>query len=212
MGNIVETVSLWKAYGSIWALRNVSISINSGCLVLVLGPNGAGKSTLIKILCGLLKPTKGVVRVLGFKHGCREIKRRIGVVLHEPILYGELTVLENLVFYSSFYNSKVDDWVVRVLGIDTVFRERVDRLSYGWRKKVDLARALIHSPNLLLLDEPFSGLDESTCETISKQIIPAFIENGRTVVIASHIGEYVNHIPHVEIMLANGEVRIIRDM
>ena len=211
MSSIVETVSLWKAYGSNWALRNVSISIGRGCLALLLGPNGAGKSTLIKILCGLAKPSRGIVRVLGFKHG-RELNRRIGVLLHEPILYEELTVLENLAFYSSFYKSKIDSRLVKLLGIDFVLRERVNQLSYGWRRRVDLARALIHSPDLLLLDEPFSGLDESICEVVSKHIIPLFIGSGKTVIIASHIREYVDHLPHMEIILVNGEVKLIRDV
>jgi heme exporter protein A len=208
----VEAVSLWKAYGDVWALRNVSISIDVGRLALLLGPNGAGKSTLIKILCGLLRPSRGRVRVLGFEWGDEELKRRVGVLLHESLLYEELTVLENLSFYASFYNVKVSSELLNLLGIDSILNRRVGQLSYGWRRRVDLARALIHDPDLLLLDEPFSGVDESTCRIIAGHIVPTFMKYGKTVVIASHIEEYINHLPRLRIMLDNGELKLFEEV
>lgn len=210
MSIAVEVISLWKAYGNTWALRNVSIRIDKGKLALIIGPNGAGKSTLIKVLCGLARPTRGRVRVLGFEWGAKTLKRKIGALLHEPLLYDELTVLENLAFYSSFYGSRVSSGILRLLGIDSVLKQRVNQLSYGWRRRVDLARALVHNPDLLLLDEPFSGVDESTCRIIAEQIVPAFLNHGKTVIIASHIEEYIDHLPYVRIALANGE--LVRDV
>lgn len=210
MSTAVEVTSLWKAYGNTWALRSVSIKIDKGKLAVLLGPNGAGKSTLIKVLCGLARPTKGKVRVLGFEWGAKALKKRIGVLLHEPLLYEELTVLENLAFYASFYESKVSSEILKLLGVNLVLKQRVNQLSYGWRKRVDLARALIHNPDLLLLDEPFSGVDESTCRIIAEQIVPIFMKYGKTVIIASHIEEYIDRLPHVKIVLANGE--LVRDV
>jgi ABC-type multidrug transport system ATPase subunit len=211
MGAAVEAVSLWKAYGDVWALRNVSISIDVGRLALLLGPNGAGKSTLIKILCGLLRPSRGRVRVLGFEWGNKMLRRRVGVLLHESLLYEELTVFENLSFYASFYGVEVSSELLKLLGVDSVLNWRVGQLSYGLRRRVDLARALIHGPSLLLLDEPFSGVDESTCRVIAEHIVPAFMKHGKTIIIASHIGGYVDHLPHLRIVLDNGGLKLVEE-
>jgi len=199
-----------KRYGQKWVLKDVSITINETELILIVGPNGAGKSTLLKVIAGVIKPTMG--EVILFRESTKpskpEAKRHLGVLLHESFLYDELNVRENLQFFEAMYGGSRGDWwkFVEVLDVDKVMNSRVSELSYGWRKRVDVVRALVHHPRIVLLDEVFSELDRDTCQLVTKRVIPQVLEEGTTVVMASHIVEYMEGLSYTEIRLHEGRV------
>ncbi|NOZ88759.1 MAG: ABC transporter ATP-binding protein [Crenarchaeota archaeon] len=172
-GCVLEMEGVWKrySYGRGWVLRDVSLCIPPGSGVLVLGPNGSGKTTLLRIAAGLAKPSRGVVRVAGLPPQSVEAKHVMGVVLHHSILYDELTVRENLSYYARLHGldgySPEGDEVVEALGLRRYLDTRVGELSFGWRKRANIARALLHRPQLLAIDEPFTGLDDAAVEALA---------------------------------------------
>ena len=173
---LVEAVDVWKMLGGSWVLRGVSIALEAGDVVVLEGPNGSGKTTLLKILAGLLAPTRGrVVRRCG--DTC------IAYVGHSPLLYRDLTVEENLRFYAGVLGAPLDppgSGVWARLGLEAYRSRRVEELSYGWRKRADLARALLARPRVLLIDEPFTGLDSEASEAL-ESIISEFSGSGGAV-------------------------------
>jgi len=183
---VVENV--WKSYGRGWVLRGVSFRLASGSSLLVTGPNGCGKTTLLKIVAGLLRPTRGTVFVYGAIPATVEAKRLLGVVLDHPMLYRELTVEENLRLFASLYGVEdyepTSDEVVEILGLRRWLGVKVGELSFGWRKRADIARAMIHRPKLLVVDEPLNGLDASAAETVS-ELLYSHVSKNRGVVLAA---------------------------
>ncbi len=168
----IELEDVWKMYRDDWILREVTISFKKNGLFAIVGDNGSGKTTLIKIMCGLIKPTRGIVRIFGKKINGWKYKKHIGVLLHENVLYEELTVEENLRFYSEFYGfSNLAKRVFEEFGLDRYRDTKVGELSYGWKKKANFIRALLGDPSILLLDEPFAGLDEKTRKTVEEIMI-----------------------------------------
>lgn len=163
---------VWKrySYGRGWVLRGVDLSIGGGEGVLVTGPNGSGKTTLLKMAAGLVRPSKGLVRVAGRPPSSIEARRAMGVVLHHSVLYDELTVRENLGYYARLHGVEYraeEDPVVEALGLRRYLDTRVGELSFGWRKRANIARALLHRPRLLVIDEPFTGLDDDAVEALA---------------------------------------------
>lgn len=188
MNPLVFVEDVWKSYGKGWVLRGVSLALGEGVSAFIVGPNGSGKTTLLKIIGGLIHPSRGRVLVGGVKPQSREAKRMIGIVHHSPVLYDELTVEENLRYYARLYGideyNVKDDEVARLLGVDRYAGVRVGSLSFGWRRRVDVVRALIHRPRLLLVDEPFTGLDEEASEALSN-LINSLVEDGVTAILTS---------------------------
>ncbi len=186
---VLEAHNVWKRYaiGS-WVLRGVEFALGEGVGAVIVGANGSGKTTLIRILAGLLKPTRGTVRVLGRSPYSRWVRKGVGVVLHHSLLYPELTVEENLRYYAKLYGVEdyqpQEDEVVEVLGLRRYLSRRVAELSFGWRRRADFARALLHNPRLLLVDEPLTGLDTSAAEALTSLLIDR-IRRGLTVVATS---------------------------
>lgn len=153
---VCENVS--KRFGEIFALKNVSLSFEKS--IAILGYNGAGKSTLAKILAGITKPTRGVVKVFGedpFKNV--EARKKIGIVTHNPMLYKELRVRENLDFFAKLHGIEKWGWVVDELKLKEKLNCKVFELSRGYVQRVAIAKALMIEPKLLILDEAFSSLD-----------------------------------------------------
>ncbi|MCE4608887.1 MAG: ABC transporter ATP-binding protein [Desulfurococcales archaeon] len=167
--SLIEAHNIKKTYPNVGiVLNNISLELYQGEAILITGPNGSGKTTLLRILAGVEKPDDGTVMVLGEKFTSPEQKILIGVVLDRPGLYPELTVRENLDLYSRLRGASLDDKVLDLLGLREVLDRRVDELSFGWRRRVDIARSLIGDPRILLIDEPFTGLDEEASEKVSR--------------------------------------------
>ncbi|MEM1593243.1 MAG: ABC transporter ATP-binding protein [Archaeoglobaceae archaeon] len=176
---ICENVS--KRFGETFALKDVSLSFEKS--IAILGRNGAGKSTLAKILAGITKPTQGRVSVFGedpFKNV--DIRRKISIVTHNPMLYKELSVEENLRFFAKLYGIKDWEWVIHELKLEGKLNSKVFELSRGYLQRVAIAKALMLKPKLLILDEPFSSLDVE-----GKEILWAKIhEFKHSIVFSTH--------------------------
>lgn len=181
---------LWRAFGRERVLRGVSLDVPAGAGLAVFGPNGSGKSTLLRVLAGLLRPARGSV-VLGGEalDAGPHARRRIGYVGHEPMLYGGLTVRENLQLYAALYGlaaprPRIDE-VCALLAL-TRYRETVvGRLSRGLTQRAALARAILHRPAVLLLDEPFAGLDPDAASHLAAHL-DEFRGRGGALVLATH--------------------------
>ena len=185
----IEGVS--KAYGRTVALRDLDLQVPWGQVLTILGPNGSGKTTLIKILATLTKPDAGSVKIAGLdmKRDGQWIRQVIGVVTHDPLLYDDLTGRENLRFATRLFDVKDPDGriesVSRQLGITTRLDQRFGTLSHGWKKRISLARALLHDPPILLMDEPESGLDQQALTGL-EYIVKDESRPSRTVVLTTH--------------------------
>ena len=210
-GLAIEIRGLSKAYGRNPALRDLNLDVRWGEVVTILGPNGSGKTTLIKVLATLIRPDRGEVRVAGgdIARLGQRTRRIIGVVTHEPLLYAELTGRENLLFVSRMFGlDRSDDRiasVARQLGVVAVLDQRVGTLSNGLRKRLAIARALLHDPHVLLMDEPESGLDQEALAMLDA-IIADSQGPPRTVVMTTHNLERGLALGHRMVILARGAI------
>jgi ABC-2 type transport system ATP-binding protein len=190
---IVHTEHLERRFGAFYAVRDVSLDVNKGEIFGVLGPNGAGKSTTIRMLCGILDPTGGRGTVVGFDiaRDAEKIKERIGYMTQRFSLYEDLTVQENLRFYAGIYgvSGKAGrDRIAQVLaqtGLEQRRAQLAGTLSGGWKQRVALACATIHSPPLLFLDEPTAGVDPVSRREFWEQI-HELASRGTTVLLTTH--------------------------
>ncbi len=188
---VVETHSLAKTYGLAPVLRDVNLRLLPGAGAFVIGGNGAGKSTLLRILAGLEAPSSG--RALVFGQDARKLaaryRRRIGMMTHQSFLYPNLTARENLEFFAELYSiadprASVDQWLARV-GLAEVADSRVRTFSRGMEQRLSAARAMLHDPALLLLDEPFASLDHDGAEIVAALIRTA-VERHASVIATAH--------------------------
>ena len=197
----VETFNLVRRFGSFTAVDHINLKVERGRFFGFLGPNGAGKSTTIKMLTGLLSPTSGEVRVLGrdIRTEPLEVKRRIGVVPEDLNLFERLTGAEMLTFTGRMYGLKAAEIAERtrelltLMELDTEPRKLVVEYSHGMKKKLSLACALIHRPEILFLDEPFEGIDAIASRTL-KGLLSRLTARGLTVFLTSHVLEIVERL------------------
>jgi heme exporter protein A len=188
---LVEARGLTRNYGAVRALRGVDLTLQAGEVMLVLGPNGAGKSTLLRSLAGLLRPQAGTVRVAGrpLTGDDPDARRPIGLLSHQSLLYDELTLLENLLFTARLYD--VPDPRARAeaalanQGLLDRKDERPRNLSRGMQQRAAIARALLHDPTVLLLDEPFTGLDAVAGDRL-RALLRQHRTSERAMVIVTH--------------------------
>ena len=188
MFRLLEVHDVWKKYGKTWVLKGVNLKINKNALVGIVGDNGSGKTTLLKIISGLIKPNKGRVKL--FNSDIREnlnYKSMIGMLFHENTLYDELTVEENLNFYAKIYGlEKMSDIAAEIfkrMRLENYKDTKVKDLSHGMKRRVNLVRALINNPKIVLLDEPLSGLDEKSRKTVKKIMIE--LSNEKIIIFTS---------------------------
>ena len=187
----VEVAGVTKAYGRASVLRDLDLKLEWGEVLTVLGPNGSGKTTLVKILAGLARPDAGSVKVasLDLSRMGQHIRGSMGVVTHEPLLYDDLTAYENLRFVTRMFRlDDADDRIATVakrMGVAARLRQRVGTLSHGLRKRFTIARALLHDPAVLVMDEPESGLDIEA-QSLLDAIIRERAGSGRAVLMTTH--------------------------
>ncbi|WP_428261300.1 ABC transporter ATP-binding protein [Haliangium sp.] len=193
MTAIIETEHLSRRFGALVAVRDLTLSVQRGEIFGVLGPNGAGKSTSIRMLCGILNPSGGRGRVVGFDIAteAEAIKQRIGYMTQRFSLYEDLSVIENLRFYAGIYGvprrrrrAHIDEVLERA-GLTERRKQLAGTLSGGWKQRVALASATIHEPPLLFLDEPTAGVDPVSRREFWDQIY-RIAEAGTTVVLTTH--------------------------
>ena len=179
-----------RRFGAAHVLTGVSLTARAGELCVIAGPNGAGKTTLLRILAGLVRPTAGTVRIFGQAIRQRpELRRELGLLSHQSFLYDDLTPLENLTFAAKLYGlpvpARAAGDALEAVGIDPRRHDPVRRLSRGMVQRVAIARALLHRPRILLLDEPFTGLDVVSVERVVG-VLRAQLSAGTALVLASH--------------------------
>lgn len=182
---------LHKSYGDWPVLWDLNLSVGWGEFVVLFGANGTGKTTLLRVLSTQARPESGVVKVAGYDclRQAESVRRRVGVVGHSGFLYEDLTCRENLMFYGKLFRidqirQRVEDVLSRV-GLTRRADHRVKTLSHGMQKRVAIARAILHQPQVLLLDEPEGGLDQESVAMLSS-LLGEWIEAGRSVVMTTH--------------------------
>ncbi|RMD94294.1 MAG: heme ABC exporter ATP-binding protein CcmA [Calditrichaeota bacterium] len=182
---------LSKAFGTLFALKNVNLKIHRGEFLAIFGPNGAGKTTLIRILATLTRPTSGEIFINGYSlnSDSEKIRRQIGVIAHQTYLYDELTAEENLRFYGKMYDVKdLNAKIARIIaevGLGLRRRDRVRTFSRGMQQRLSIARAMIHDPSILLLDEPYTGLDQHASEMLTEWL-KELKSKDRTILMVTH--------------------------
>ena len=188
---MIEVRRLVKTFGVKPVLRGLDFSVERGEFVALLGPNGAGKTTFLRILATLSRPKMGEVVVAGFRLPAQAaaIRQRLGVVSHQPLLYGDLSAEENLQFYARMYalrgyEPRLEE-VLRMVGLYARRRDLVREFSRGMQQRLAIARSILHDPDILLFDEPHTGLDQDAAAMLDG-LLSEIASGGRTVVMTSH--------------------------
>jgi len=188
---VITVNKLAKRFGPKVVLRSLDFEVEPGEFVALLGPNGAGKTTFLRILASLARPTLGQVHIAGYRlpHQSAAVRQRLGVVSHMPLLYGDLTAEENLHFYGRMYGisdrkARIQE-VLGMVGLYSRRRDLVRTFSRGMQQRLAIGRAVLHDPDVMLFDEPHTGLDQDACEMLDT-VLQEVAARGRTVVMTSH--------------------------
>ena len=188
---MIKVHKLIKRFGAKTVLRGLDFEVQKGEFVALLGPNGAGKTTFLRILSSLSRPTLGTVTVAGYSLPAQAaaVRARLGVVTHLPLLYGDLTAEENLRFYGNMYGiadlrSRVEE-VLEMVGLAPRRHDMVRTFSRGMQQRLAIGRAILHDPEVVLFDEPHTGLDQDACDMLDG-LLRNVAGRGRTVVMTSH--------------------------
>lgn len=217
-GTVIEAVGLTKVFRDFWgrpkarAVNGIDFTVKRGQVFGLLGPNGSGKSTAVKMLLGLLYPTRGSLSVLGAEPRNVAVKNHIGYLPEESYLYKYLTASETLNFFGALFNivpeerRKRCDQLLGMVGLEHSRNRAVGEFSKGMARRVGLAQALINDPDLVILDEPTSGLDPLGCREV-KDLIQMLAKRGKTVVLSSHLLADVEDICDEVVILYGGKIQ-----
>ncbi|MCU1318512.1 MAG: transporter [Edaphobacter sp.] len=215
----VSLDSASKLYGSFAALRNITATIPAGTCTVILGENGAGKSTLLRLVAGLITPTRGTVNIFGERPHLQ--RNRIAYMSHAPMLYDELTAMENLTYFASLHREGgcacvgSPEMALRAVGLDPHLSRPVGQYSQGMRQRTSLARVLQTDPELLLLDEPFSNLDVGSAQHMIELLTdfrtwPVSPANGtagtRTIMLTTHQAHLAAPLADTTITMRQGQI------
>jgi ABC-2 type transport system ATP-binding protein len=206
----VSVEAVIKRFAGHTAVNRLSLEVSSGSIFGLLGPNGAGKSTTIRLIMGILEPDEGTISLFGSREGSRKLSARIGYLPEERGLYKKMKVLDHLIFLGETKGIKRSDarkralaWLER-LGLADWALKKVEDLSKGMQQKVQFAGALLHEPELVILDEPFSGLDPVNAQGM-KDIVVELAAAGRTVLFSTHVMEQAERMCDRIAIIARGE-------
>jgi heme exporter protein A len=205
----VAAESVWKFYGDYPALRDVKLQVEPGSCLALIGRNGAGKTTLLRIIAGFSQPGRGKVRIMGSEPREAATRRKMGFIGHGISVYDELSAIENLMLFGKLYDlpdprKSALEWLDRT-GLARVANGLVREFSRGMRQRLAVARAFLHEPSVLLLDEPFTALDDKAIAVLQRLLREALAE-GKTIVMSTHqLREALELATHVA-MLSRGQV------
>jgi ABC-type multidrug transport system ATPase subunit len=207
----VELSGVSRLFGPFAALRNLSMRVHAGAAVLLLGENGAGKSTLLRLIAGLIPPSEGRLSVLGGTP--RDSHERMAFMSHSPMLYDDLTGLENLRYFATLYGASGLDpeRALRDVGLDPQLTRRVGDYSQGMRQRASLARVLMLEPDLLLLDEPFSNMDAASIQMMVARLREFLAKPGRngsarTLFVTTHQADLARPLATTTLILSQGQL------
>lgn len=196
-----------KIFGRFAALRDVSAAFPPGKLYAILGENGAGKTTLLRAMVGLAPPTRGKVTVLGTED-LRAATAQIGYMAHPTLLYEEMSAIENLRYFAALYGIRQDhpcERAIRAVGLDPALARRVGQYSQGMRQRLSLARALVHDPRILFLDEPFSNVDVVSAREMV-HVLAQMRDLGKTIFIVTHQAVLLEGVADEFVSMAAGQI------
>ena len=186
---LLTATGITKKFGTKTAVKQIDLTVQTGQLVAFLGPNGAGKSTTINLLTGTIAPTAGTIEMAGLKPDNRQYQKQIGVVFQKSVLDNQLTVWQNLKSRADMYQGVTltpESELITAFGLTSILKQTYGTLSGGQRRRVDIARALIHQPKLLFLDEPSTGLDIQTRTVIWQTLNKLRQQQGLTIILTTH--------------------------
>jgi heme ABC exporter ATP-binding subunit CcmA len=207
--NAVSVEGVWKFYGDYPALKDVNLGAPSGACMALIGRNGAGKTTLLRTIAGFSRPGKGTINIFGGSPRDPDTRRSMGFIGHGISVYDELSALENLTLFARLYQlpeprARALDWLERT-GLDRVKDGLVREFSRGMRQRLAVARAFLHDPKVLLLDEPFTALDDRAIAVLQRLLREA-LAAGKTIVMSTHqLREALELATHVA-LLNRGQV------
>jgi heme exporter protein A len=209
---IVEVAELTRAFGSRRAIAGVTFSLAPGECLALFGPNGAGKTTLLRVLAGLLKPTSGSARLSGMQlPGGQLARSRVGLISHHTMLYEALSPRENVAFAARLYGMRKASGAVEDSLRRMSMLERADApirsLSRGMQQRVSIARAMVHSPQLVLADEPYSGLDESGARALTALLRELRLAGTAIIIVTHNLQEGLSLATHAAVMQSGRFVR-----
>ena len=204
---VITVSNLVKQFGRFAALRGVSAEFAGGKLYAILGDNGAGKTTLLRTLAGLNHPTRGEISILG-KSDFRDICDQVGYMAHPSLLYDEMSGMENLTYFGRLYGIKNEARcreVISSVGLDPDLNRPVGQYSQGMRQRMSLARALLHDPKILLLDEPFSNVDVHSAADMV-QLLAKIRDLGKTIFVVTHQAALLEGVADEFVWMETGKI------
>ena len=205
---LLEARGLQRSFGRARILHGIDLSLHPGEALAIIGPNGAGKTTLLRLLAGLMRPTAGDIQVLGRSgvRGSDAIRSAIGLLSHQSLLYDDLTLLENLEFAARLHSLDQPRMVaaaaLEAAGLSERGSELPRRLSQGLLQRAAIARALVHSPRVLLLDEPFTALDSTAAERLRSNLRARLDRGAGLIVVTHHLAEVWDLASRVAVLVA----------
>ncbi len=203
---IIAVSNLVKQFGRFAALRGVNAEFHAGKFYVILGDNGAGKTTLLRALAGLTHPTRGEISILGKKP--HDASREIGYMAHPSLLYDEMSGIENLRYFARLYDIAGDgrcEQVIRSVGLDPELSRPVGKYSQGMRQRMSLARAILHDPKILLLDEPFSNVDVHSAQEMVG-LLKGMRDAGKTVFVVTHQAALLEGVADEFVWMEAGQI------
>jgi ABC-type multidrug transport system ATPase subunit len=204
---VISLDNLVKFFGRFAALRGITAEFAPGRLYVIVGDNGAGKSTLLRVIAGLMEPSQGSFTILGAKK-VREVAHRVGYMGHAPLLYDELDGMENLRYFAGLYGIHDDEIcrsAMRQVGLDPDLARRVGQYSQGMRQRLSLARAVLHDPELMLLDEPFSNVDVRSARDMA-EVLGRVRDQGKTIFVVTHQAALMESVADEFVHMSAGKI------
>jgi len=204
---VISLDNLVKFFGRFAALRGITADFAPGRLYVVVGDNGAGKSTLLRIVAGLMEPSQGSFTILGARK-VREVAHLVGYMGHAPLLYDELDGMENLRYFAGLYGIRDDEVcrnAMRRVGLDPQLSRRVGQYSQGMRQRLSLARAVLHDPKLMLLDEPFSNVDVHSARDMAA-VLGKVRDQGKTIFVVTHQAALMENVADEFVHMSAGKI------